>query len=135
MATNEARAPRIDVRRSQLAQMRGLGAARSGVHAWWIERVTSIALVPLTIWFVVSVLGMLGTPRAGVLLWAANPINTVLLLALVISTFVHMAHGLQVVVEDYVHAEAAKTVSLLLIKAVAWLLGLAAFAAVLHMGF
>ena len=125
----------INVMRSQLGRARGLGAAHSGVHLWWAERVTSIALIPLTIWFVVAVMTRLGAPRAAVLAWAAHPVNTVLLLALVIATFYHMALGLQVVIEDYVHGEGTKMTSLLIMKAVTFLLGLAAFAAVLRMGF
>ena len=77
----------------------------------------------------------LGAPRAAVLAWAGHPVNTVLLLALVIATFYHMALGLQVVIEDYVHGEGTRMTSLLLMKAVTFLLGLACFVAVLRMGF
>jgi succinate dehydrogenase / fumarate reductase, membrane anchor subunit len=126
---------RITTRRSQLGRVRGLGAAHSGVHLWWAERVTSIALIPLTIWFVIAACTMLGAPRAAVLIWAAHPVNTVLLLALVIATFYHMGLGLQVVIEDYVHGEGTRMTSMLIMKAVVFLLGLASFVAVIRLGF
>ena len=131
----DRKALHVSVMRSQLGRARGLGAARSGVRAWWMERVTSIALVPLTLWFVVSVLGLLGAPRVAAAGWAAHPVNTVLLLALVIATFQHMALGLQAVIEDYIHGEVAKLASLLAMKAVTVLLALGAVVAVLRMAF
>ncbi len=88
--------------RSQLGRARGLGAAKSGLHHWWVERVTAIALVPLTIWFIYAVLHLLGAPQAAVHHFVAHPVNTVLLLALVAMTFHHMQLGLQVVMEDYI---------------------------------
>ena len=95
--------PQVEIMRSQLGRVRGLGAGKSGVEHWWIERVTAIALIPLTLWFVVSVLGLLGVPQIVMVHWAGRPVNTVLLLALVILTFHHMQLGLQVVLDEYVH--------------------------------
>lgn len=123
------------VLRSPLGRARGLGAARSGLGAWWAERVTSVALLPLTLWFVYAVLHLSGRPRAGVAHFVANPINAALLLALVLMTFHHMQLGLQVVIEDYVHAEPAKTASLMAIKGAALLLALACSVAVLKLAF
>ena len=119
--------------RSPLGRARGLGAARSGFGHWWAERVTSVALVPLTLWFVYAVLHLSGRPRAEVAHFAANPVNAALLLALVLITFHHMQLGLQVVVEDYVHAERAKIASLLAIKGAALLLALACSVSVLKL--
>jgi succinate dehydrogenase / fumarate reductase, membrane anchor subunit len=130
-----AKGPQIDTMRSQLGQVRGLGAAKSGAAIWWAERMTSLALVPLTIWFIISILTLLGAPRAAVMAWAGYPVNSVLLLALVIATFRHMAMGLQAVIEDYIHGEPAKLISLLAMKAVTILLGLAAVIAVLKLAF
>jgi succinate dehydrogenase / fumarate reductase, membrane anchor subunit len=131
----DAAALRVDVMRSQLGRVRGLGAAKSGVHAWWQERVTSIALVPLTLWFIAVVLTHIGADRAAIAHWASRPFNSVLLLALVITTFHHMALGLQVVIEDYIHGEVAKSLSLLAMKAACALFGLAAVLAVLKLAF
>ncbi len=76
-------APQVEVMRSYLSRARGMGAARSGLHHWWVERVTAIALVPLTVWFIYAVLHLLGAPQAAVHHFVAHPVNTVLLLALV----------------------------------------------------
>ncbi len=130
-----AKAPQIRVMRSQLGRVRGLGAARGGTAQWWAERLTSIALVPLTLWFILAALHLAGLPRAGVAHWAANPINAALLVALVITTFHHMQLGLQVVIDDYIHREAARMAALLAIKGGSALLGLIALVAVLRLAF
>lgn len=124
---------RIEVMRSQLGRVRGTGAAKSGVHHWWIERVTSIALVPLTLWFIFSVLRLLGAPHQAMIDWVAFPVNTVLLLALIGMTFHHMQLGAQVILEDYVDAKWLMTVLVLAIKGAALLLALAAGIAVVKM--
>ncbi len=125
------------VMRSMLGRARGLGAAKSGTATWWSERVSSIALIPLTIWFVISVLVLhaQGGGRAAVAHWVAGPVTATLLVALVLATFHHVRLGLQAVIEDYVHAEAAKMASLLLMKAVVTLLGLLALISVLKLAF
>jgi succinate dehydrogenase / fumarate reductase membrane anchor subunit len=113
MADNTGSKLEIHVMRSQLGRVRGLGAAKSGVGHWWAERLTAIALVPLTLWFVIDVVRLLGAGQARIASWAAQPWNTVLLLALVIATFHHMQLGLQVVVDDYIHEEAILKLALL----------------------
>jgi succinate dehydrogenase / fumarate reductase membrane anchor subunit len=125
----------IQVMRSQLSRARGMGAAKSGIHHWWAERVTAIALVPLTIWFVYAVLHLLGAPQASVHRFVASPVNTVLLLAMVAMTFHHMQLGLQVVMEDYIHTQKWQAVAILLNKAVALLLGLLCAISILRMAF
>ncbi len=127
--------PEVAVMRSQLGRVRGLGAAKSGVEHWWMERVTAIALIPLTLWFVVSVLGLLGVSQPAMVHWAGRPLNTVLLLALVILTFQHMQLGLQVVLDDYVHDKRAHLAATLVNKGAALLLALFAIVAILKMAF
>lgn len=134
-ANMKSGAPKIDVMRSQLGRVRGLGAAKSGTAVWWAERVTSAALVPLTIYFVYAALHLSGHPRIDVAHWMGRPWNATLMIALIAVTFHHMQMGLQVVIEDYIHAEAVRVPSLLLNKAVAGLLGLAAAIAVLKLAF
>ncbi len=122
----------IKVRRSQLGRARGLGAG-GGLHHWMAERITSIALVPLTLWFIYAMLHLAGVPQEDVAAWASHPVNAALLLALVVMTFHHMALGLQVVLEDYVDDKRARSLSILGVKAVSGLLGLIAGVAVLKL--
>ncbi len=128
-------AAKVQVMRTQLGRVRGLGAAHGGTRHWWAERLTAIALVPLTLWFVASLLHLIGAPRAAVGNWMAHPINAALLAALVIATFHHAQLGLQVVVDDYVHHDRVRMVLLLLIKGAAALLGLLALYAVVKLAF
>jgi succinate dehydrogenase / fumarate reductase membrane anchor subunit len=99
--------------RSPLGRARGLGSAKDGTHHWWAQRVTAIALVPLTVWFVASVIGLAGAPLIELQAWVASPVVAVLLLILVGATFQHARLGVQVVIEDYVHHEGVKVALLL----------------------
>ncbi len=125
----------IRVMRSQLGRVRGVGAAKAGVHHWYAERVTSIALVPLTLWFIYAVLAHVGATQPVVAAWIGRPWNTVLLLALIVTTFHHMQLGLQVVYEDYIDAKWAMNIAILATKGLCFLLGLAASVAVLRLAF
>jgi succinate dehydrogenase / fumarate reductase membrane anchor subunit len=126
-------APTQTIMRSTLGRARGLGSAKSGTAHWWAERVTSIALVPLTLWFVLAVYRLAGVPAAQVAHWASNPVNATLLLALIVVTFHHMALGLQVVLEDYIHNDMQRLGAVVAMKAVTGLLAIAAIIAVLKL--
>jgi succinate dehydrogenase / fumarate reductase membrane anchor subunit len=123
----------IQVMRSQLGRVRGLGPAKSGAHHWKVERITAIALVPLSIWFVFAVLSHLGAPQPAVAAWAGTPINAALLLALIIMTFHHMQLGLQVVFEDYIRSNGRREAAILATRGACLLLGLMAAVAVLKL--
>jgi len=123
----------INVRRSLLGRARGVGAAHSGVGHWRAERVTSIALVPLTLWFIFAMLQLVGAPHEAVVNWAGNPINTVLMLTLIVITFHHMHLGLQVVYEDYIPQKWALTLATLGTQGLCLLLGLLSSVAVLKL--
>ena len=129
-----ARAPRIDIMRSPLGRARGLGSARAGATHWWVQRLTSLALVPLTLWFICAMVRMIGATRDDVVSWMAGPLPIVLLIALVIATFHHLQAGLQVVIEDYVHRDWLRVGSILVIKAIALLLALACIVSTLRLG-
>lgn len=88
--------------RSPLSRATGLGSATKGFGHWWAERVTAIALVPLTIWFLAAVVG----DRAGVVTWLRTPSATICMVLLLVALFYHMALGLQVAIEDYIHSGA-----------------------------
>jgi succinate dehydrogenase / fumarate reductase membrane anchor subunit len=123
------------IMRSELGRVRGLGTARSGAGHWWAQRLTAAALVPLAVWFVISLLAHLGAEAPAMARWAGRPWNSVLLLALLIALFYHLALGLQVVIEDYVHGEGTKLIGLAVMKGALTLLWLAAVVAVLKLAF
>lgn len=102
--------------RSPLGRVRGLGSAKTGVHHWWHQRTSAIALVPLSLWFVYALLGHMRTSHAETVAWIRSPFVTVLLLALILALFYHAKLGVQVVIEDYVHNDMAKLTLLTLMK-------------------
>jgi len=129
MSNNQPRAVRLE---SSLSRVRGMGTARSGTHHWWMMRVTSIALLPLTIWFAISAVSLAGASYEATIAWIGHPVNAVLLITLIVATFHHMMNGLQEVVDDYVRPETRRMAVNLLIRAVCWLLGLSSALAVLR---
>jgi succinate dehydrogenase / fumarate reductase membrane anchor subunit len=126
--------PHVDMLRSPLGRARGLGSARAGSKHWWAQRVTSVALVPLTLWFIWSVLHLTGAARDDVADWMASPVTMALMLSLIFATFYHLQLGLSVVIEDYVHDDLLKMASLLAIKGVCILLGLTCAVSTLAIG-
>ena len=117
--------------RSPLGRIRGLGSAKDGTGHWWAQRVTALALVPLVVWFVVSVIGIAGAGYLEFIEWLSSPSVAAMMILLIDATFHHAQLGLQVVIEDYVHDEAMKIPAILVMKAVAILLGLIGVLAVL----
>jgi succinate dehydrogenase / fumarate reductase membrane anchor subunit len=132
--SDAAKGPQVDIMRSPLGRARGLGSARAGAAHWWMQRITAIALVPLTLWFLCAMIRMIGASREDVGFWMAGPLPIVLMIALVIATFHHLQLGLQVVIEDYVANDALRIGSVLLVKALSLLLALACIVSVLKLG-
>jgi succinate dehydrogenase / fumarate reductase membrane anchor subunit len=126
--------PQVDIMRSPLGRARGLGSAKAGAAHWWAQRITSIALVPLTLWFLCAMIRMIGATRDDVVFWMAGPLPIVLMIALVIATFHHLQAGVQVVIEDYVTNDALRVGSILLVRGLALLLALACIISVLRLG-
>jgi succinate dehydrogenase / fumarate reductase membrane anchor subunit len=102
--------------RSPLGRAIGLGSAKEGVAHWWAQRVTAVALVPLTLWFVIAVLGLVGAGHGVFVAWVRSPMPAVLLVLLLVATFYHAALGLQVVIEDYIHGEVTRLATLLIMR-------------------
>ena len=102
--------------RSPLGQARGLGSAKDGVHHFWVQRVSAVALVPLALWFVFSVAQLSGADYGMVRHWVHAPSVAVALVLFLASALYHSALGVQVVIEDYVGNEGLKIASLLLMK-------------------
>ncbi|MBT6094678.1 MAG: succinate dehydrogenase, hydrophobic membrane anchor protein [Rhodospirillaceae bacterium] len=121
--------------RSHLARARGLGSSNDGVGHWWAQRLTGLALVPLSLWFIFSVVGLIGADLATVKAWAGRHGNPVMLILLTIAMFHHAQLGIQVVVEDYVKSEPTKVTLLVLTKFLAALFGASCIFAVLRLSF
>ena len=121
--------------RTALGRVRGLGSAKEGPAHWWAQRLSAIALVPLSIWFVISVLRLLGADHAGFRAWAGGHGNAVLLLLLTVAMFHHAYLGVQVVIEDYVHAEGLKIASLIVTRFVSVLAAVSCIMAILRLAF
>jgi succinate dehydrogenase / fumarate reductase membrane anchor subunit len=115
-----------------LGRARGLGSAKQGVKHWWAQRVSAVALVPLTLWFVYSVVHLTGADQARVHDWLAKPASAILMSLFIVATFYHLALGAQVVIEDYVHREGVKLTTMLLVKGLIVLTAAAALFTVLH---
>ena len=111
--------------RSNLGRVRGLGASGDGVSHWWSQRITAIALVPLVLWFVISALSLLGASYDVFRSWLQNFSNALLLILLTIALFQHAYLGVQVILEDYVKTESLKTISIVVVKFIATVSGVA----------
>jgi succinate dehydrogenase / fumarate reductase, membrane anchor subunit len=109
--------------RNPLAKVRGLGSAKKGVSHWWTQRLISIALIPLSIWFMVVVLTtLIEATRVEVADWIANPVVAMLMLAFTLLMIAHCKMGIQEVIEDYIHREGIKLAALITNMFVSWAL-------------
>jgi succinate dehydrogenase / fumarate reductase membrane anchor subunit len=115
-----------------LHRVQGLGAAHSGTGHFWHQRTTAVALVLLDGWFAFVVLGLVGASEASVVAFLAAPWNAILMAAMVIITLYHMMLGLQVVIDDYVHAPGMKIFLMMLMRAFAIAVGAASLFALIH---
>ena len=126
--------PHVDMLRSPLGRARGLGSARAGSKHWWAQRLTAAALVPLTLWFIWSVLRLAGGSQPDVADWLSSPVRLALMLALIVATFHHLQLGMQVVIEDYVANEGVKLAAVLAVKGLCILLALICIICALALG-
>ena len=102
--------------RSPLGRARGYGSAKDGVHHFWVQRVSAVALVPLSLWFVFSVAQLPVDSYGALKHWVSAPTVAVMLVLFIPTLFYHSMLGVQVVIEDYVHSEGAKLATLLVLK-------------------
>ena len=117
--------------RSPLSRARGFGPARNGVQTFLAERISAVALIPLTLWFVFSVAQLPAASYTAVKQWVAAPSVAVALVLFIATLFYHSSLGVKVVIEDYVAGEGLKLAALLLVKFVHAALAAAAIFAVL----
>jgi succinate dehydrogenase / fumarate reductase membrane anchor subunit len=113
----------------------GSGSAKEGAGHWWAQRLTAIALVPLTIWFVPSMAMLAGKSHGAVVAWLGAPLNAMLMALLLAATFYHVWLGLEAIIEDYVHTERRHIGTMIAMKIAVAVLALAAFFAVARIAF
>jgi succinate dehydrogenase / fumarate reductase membrane anchor subunit len=118
-----------------LGRVLGRGSAKNGVHHWWAQRVSAVALVPLALWFLLSLLALPGFDHGSVTAWTAAPWHAVLLCLFIGTVSWHSQLGVQVVIEDYVHGHGLKVFSLLLVQFAHVLVAAAGIFAVLKIAF
>lgn len=94
----------------------GLGPVKTGFHHWWMQRLTAVALIPLTLWVVFSIAALAGEDYASVAVWFTEPLTSVLLSLFVFFAAYHASLGLQVVIEDYIHTGWLKITALTMVN-------------------
>jgi succinate dehydrogenase / fumarate reductase membrane anchor subunit len=119
---------------NEIGKVQDMGSEKHhGVGHWKLQRISAIAMVPLVLWFVPSLLFTLMSGYNDSIIWVQNPFNATGLVLLFGTLFFHSALGLQVVIEDYVHLEGLKIISIILIKLLAILLGVLSILCVLKL--
>ncbi len=119
--------------RTPLGQVRGLGSAKHGVEHWWVQRLTAVALIPLGLWLVGSLLSQVGAEHAEFKAWIGTPGRAVAMILFLFAAFYHMKLGIQVIIEDYVHGKATALVLQIATTFISILLGSASAFSVLKL--
>jgi len=99
--------------RTPLSRVRGLGSAKKGTEHFWMQRVTALANIPLTLFLVGTLVVHAGSDYTTMTAFLGNPVVGVIMLLLILSATHHMRLGLQVVIEDYIHGEASKLLAII----------------------
>ena len=120
---------------SDLGRVKGLGSSKSGTSHWWAQRVSALALIPLTLWFVYSAMKFIGMDLFAFRAWLNEPGSVLLLSLFLIALFYHMQLGLQVVIEDYVHGEKNKIFFLIINKFAAVLFAISSLVAIIQIAY
>ncbi|MDA0260782.1 MAG: succinate dehydrogenase, hydrophobic membrane anchor protein [Proteobacteria bacterium] len=98
-----------------LGRVRGLGSAKSGLEHWWHQRLTALALIPLTVWFAVSLVVIANGTYQEAVDWIRDPIVAGLMIVMLAAGYYHLKLGMQVIIEDYVHSEWLKISALIVV--------------------
>jgi len=134
MTFRSALGPKPGTRRSSLGHARGLGSTGRGTEHWYWERLTAVALTPLTIWFIVSLLSGVAADYESMRAWIGTPLNMALLGLLAFFYFWHAWIAIGVVIEDYVHHEATNIGGLIVLKMACFLFGAIAIVSIVLVG-
>jgi succinate dehydrogenase / fumarate reductase membrane anchor subunit len=118
-----------------LNRVEGLGSAKTGTAEFWRQRVTAVALVPLSIWFVWSALSLVGAEQSAVMAFLAQPLNAILMLLFLMAALYHMSIGVQIIIEDYIHQPGLKIACIILNRFFALGIGVTTAFALLKIAF
>jgi succinate dehydrogenase / fumarate reductase, membrane anchor subunit len=118
---------------TMLRHVRQLGSARDGLSEWRLQRLTAIALIPLSLYFVASVLWLATSDRITAATWLSSPVTALLVMLFVLAGLAHALVGLRSVFLDYVHTRARLVAAGLFIRAAAVLLAGASVLAILKL--
>jgi succinate dehydrogenase / fumarate reductase, membrane anchor subunit len=121
--------------RSPLNRARGLGSAKEGVEHWWMQRMTAVALIPLSLWLTASLIALTGSDYDTFIGWLRAPFATIMMVLLLIALFQHISLGLRVVVEDYVHSDGVKIPAVVVIRLFCSAVAIAGIFATLRIAF
>ena len=122
--------------RSNLANAKNHGSAKEGVSHWFLQRVTAIIIAPTAVWFLYNILTLFSKAGVGdVAVWFASPVNLIISVLMFGALFLHAALGLQVAIEDYIHAKKLKYFTLLKVKIGYMLLSIIAIISMLKLHF
>ena len=99
--------------RTPLSRVRGLGSAKDGTDHFWRQRLTSIANIPLVLFFVISIVAHAGSDHATFIAYLSHPLVAIVMLLMILCALYHMCLGMQVIIEDYVHSEGLKVIALM----------------------
>lgn len=105
---------------SPLSKAKGLGASGDGSHHFWLQRITALALIPLTIWFCFSIMLLPQASYEAVIAWVQSPFNAIMMLLLVIVAFQHAQLGMQVIIEDYISNHGTRLITIILVKFISY---------------
>lgn len=114
-----------------LSRAKGLGSAKTGVHHWWVQRLTALALVPLVLWFVYNIV-QAAQSGIGMVEFLSSPTQAVAMILFIVVSLYHGCLGVQVVIEDYVHCGCAKITLLIVTYFVSVISGVAAVLAIIY---
>ncbi len=121
--------------RTPLSRVRGLGSAKSGTEHFWRMGLTSIANIPLFLFFVISIVMLAGADHAAFVAYLSNPIVAIIMLLMIVSGVYHMYLGMAVIIEDYVHSDGLKMIALVGNNFFSIAVGLASVFAILKISF